>query len=116
MMSALVPLSAKWILTSCSNSERGALARFLQPGGERPPTLGGDGVAGAAASPYGVVGRFGVAVGDELLWLLVQLALGSGPQAPQAAVDLLHELVRGPGLHGQQAEDGVGRGGHRRRP
>ena len=113
-MSALVPLSAKLILSSCSNSRIGPVARLLQPGGERPPALGGDGVAGAAAAADGVVGRSGVAVGDELLGLLVQLALGAGPHPAQAAVDLLHELVGGPRLDGQQAEDGVGRRGHRR--
>ena len=116
MTSALVPLSAKWILSELLELQHRALAGFLQPGGERPAALGGDGVAGAAASADGVVGRSGVAVGDELLGFLVQLALRAGPHAPQAAIDLLHELVGGPGLDRQQPEDRVGGGGHRRCP
>ena len=57
----------------------------------------------------------GEAVRDELLRLLVELALGARPHAPHALVDLQDELMGSPRLHRKKAEDGVRRRGHRRR-
>ena len=106
--SALLPLSAKLILRSCSNSRIGP-----SPGcsnqAARAPSLGGDRVAGSPPAADRFVRRPGVPVGDQFLGLLVELALGPRPEPAQAAVDLLDELVRGPRLHGEQAQDGVGR-------
>ena len=88
--------------------------RLPQPGRERAPTLARDGVPGPATAADGVVGRFGVPVGHQLLGLLVELALGARPHPAQAAVHLLHELVGGPRLHREQAEDRVRRRRQRR--
>jgi hypothetical protein len=90
--------------------EHRPVSGLTQPGRQGPTTFRGDGVSGSRATPDRVVRRGRIAVGDELLRFLVQLALGSGPEPPQAAVDLLHQLVRGPRLDGQKSEDCV-RGG-----
>ena len=114
-MSAFAAAVGEADLQQLLELEDRSIARLLQPRGERAPAVGGDRVAGAATPADGVVGRSGVPVGDELLRLLVQLALRTRPHPAHAAVDLLDELVGGPRLDGQEAEDRVRRRGHRRR-
>ena len=60
------------------------VAGLLQPGGQRPSALGRDRVARAATPADRIVGRPGEPVGDELLRLLVQLALRPRPDPTQA--------------------------------
>lgn len=70
-----------------------AVTRGRQPCGQSASPLGGDGVDGPGPIPDFVGRGAGETVGDELLGLFVQLALGPRPELAQSAVHLLGELV-----------------------
>ena len=59
--------------------------------------------------PFGDEARTRKPVGDELLGLLVDLALGPGPELTERPIHLLGELVGRPRLDREQSEDRVRR-------
>src|SRR5581483_3397569 len=78
--------------------EHRSCARLAEPGSEGAASVGRDGVDRAGAPAHPLSGGAGQVVGDQLLRLLVELALGPWPDAPERAVHLLRKLVGGPGL------------------
>src|SRR5581483_949224 len=86
-------------------------ARFSEPARERPSAFGSDRVDGPRTSPDLFRRGPSQPLGDQLLRLLVELALRARPDPAERAVHLLGQLVGAPRLDGQQPEDGIRGGG-----
>src|SRR5215211_4066222 len=90
--------------------ERGP-AGLAQPARQGVAALVGDGVDGSRASSRALARRGRKTVGDELLRLLIDLALGTRPVVAGTAFHLLRELIGGPAAQREMAEQDVRRRG-----
>ena len=117
LITALMALTGMWRLGSLKDEaqKRAVLARLAQPGAQRPPARGGDGVD-AFVGPR-VLSDVLLADQRELgqaAQLRVDLRVRGMPEVRGAGLETRLDLVARAGPAGQLAEHRVGR--HRKRP